>query len=71
VRHPFYVSGLLLAFGFSLATANGLFLPLAAIAAGFISARTPLEEARLVARFGDDYRHYMGAVGGFVPRRRR
>jgi protein-S-isoprenylcysteine O-methyltransferase Ste14 len=36
-----------------------------------LRARTALEEERLVARFGDDYRRYMERTGRFFPRRAR
>ena len=68
VRHPFYVSFALAVLGISLATANWFFLLAGAIPLAFIVARTPIEEAKLVERFGEDYRQYMRKVGRFVPR---
>lgn len=68
VRHPFYVAGALGVLGSGLAMANGFFLIGGAIVMGFLVARTPIEEGKLVARFGDDYRAYMQRVGRFWPR---
>lgn len=68
VRHPFYGSAALAFLGNSLAAAN-LFL----LSAGFLvilllALRTPKEEERLIARFGDAYRDYMKRTGRFLPR---
>jgi protein-S-isoprenylcysteine O-methyltransferase Ste14 len=30
--------------------------------------RTPIEEARLVERFGDEYRSYMQRTGRYLPK---
>jgi len=32
-----------------------------------LAVRAPREEARLVARFGDDYRAYMARTNRFLP----
>jgi protein-S-isoprenylcysteine O-methyltransferase Ste14 len=68
VRNPMY-SGILIVGG-SLGLALGTWLvPLAAIAMFLILARrTRIEEAYLIARFGDQYRSYMNRVGRFFPR---
>jgi protein-S-isoprenylcysteine O-methyltransferase Ste14 len=34
----------------------------------FLVLRTPIEEAKLIERFGDEYREYMQRTGRFVPR---
>ena len=68
VRHPLYTVGFLLLVGLSLLAANwfiALVLVLGIIPLGM---RTPLEEARLVDRFGDDYRVYMQRTGRYLPR---
>ena len=56
--------------GVSLGLALGTWLvPLAAIVMFLILARrTRLEEAYLIARFGEQYRSYMNRVGRFFPR---
>jgi len=70
VRHPLYSTGLLFFLGLSLLAANW-FIALA-ILAGFtaLTLRTPHEEARLIGKFGDEYRSYMRATGRYFPRLR-
>jgi len=70
VRHPFYVSFALAVLGVSLATANWFFFLAGVTPLAFIVARTPIEEAKLVERFGGEYLQYMRKVGRFVPRLR-
>ena len=70
VRHPFYLAGALGALGVCLATANWFFAVLGAVVLIFLYRRTRIEEAKLVERFGDDYRSYMQRVGRFLPRLR-
>jgi len=33
-----------------------------------LAIRTPIEEARLIEKFGDEYRAYMRRTGRFIPR---
>lgn len=68
VRHPFYTACFIGLLGGSAAMANWLFLVLGGMGAGFLVARTRVEEEKLVARFGDDYRDYMRRTGRFFPR---
>lgn len=68
VRHPLYSAGLLLCISLTLLTALwtlgiGMLIPLAVLL-----WRTPREEARLIALFGDEYRAYMRRAGRFFPR---
>ena len=68
VRHPFYVTILLLLLSISLITANW-FISLSSIfLCAFFVLRTPLEEQKLAERFGDDYRAYIQRTGRFLPR---
>lgn len=67
VRHPFYVACWLGAPGSGLAMANWFFLVVGGVAIGLLMARTRIEEAKLIERFGDLYRDYMKRVGRFVP----
>ena len=68
VRHPFYVTSALAFAANALATANG-FIALTGFAAlALLVIRTTTEEAKLVERFGDDYRRYMARTGRFFPR---
>jgi protein-S-isoprenylcysteine O-methyltransferase Ste14 len=68
VRHPMYVALLLAVVGYSLAAANWLVLVLGLVVFTLLAIRSRQEEANLVARFGDDYRRYRCATGGFFPR---
>ena len=68
VRHPFYLAGALVVLGGCLATTNWFFAIGGAIVLIFLYRRTRIEEAKLVERFGDDYRNYMRRVGRFLPR---
>jgi protein-S-isoprenylcysteine O-methyltransferase Ste14 len=71
VRHPFYVSFLIAVVANGLTIANWFIGGLGLVAWLMLRARTALEEERLVARFGDDYRRYMERTGRFFPRRAR
>ena len=68
VRHPLYSVGFFAFLGFSLLAANW-FITLA-ILGGFtvLALRTPLEEARLLERFGAEYAEYMMSTGRYLPR---
>ncbi len=68
VRHPFYLAFAIAVVGGSLASANWFLFATGCIPLAFIIARTRIEEAKLVERFGDDYRDYMQRTGRFVPR---
>jgi protein-S-isoprenylcysteine O-methyltransferase Ste14 len=68
VRHPFYVSAMLLGIGATLGTASW-FLPIVGIVfLSLLVLRTRIEEQKLVDRFGDAYRDYMDTTGRFWPR---
>ena len=73
VRHPFYVTTAL-ALAANALTAANWFIALAGFAAlvllVLLVLRTATEEAKLVERFGDDYRGYMARTGRFFPRLR-
>jgi protein-S-isoprenylcysteine O-methyltransferase Ste14 len=71
VRHPIYLSELLLYLGFlilglSLA-AGGVWL----VAIGFLHAISRYEEELLLARFGEEYERYKRDVPMWIPRLRR
>ncbi len=68
VRHPLYSVGVLFLMGMSLLTANWLFAVFFVMAFLVIRARTPMEERRLIEKFGDEYRSYMERTGRFLPR---
>jgi protein-S-isoprenylcysteine O-methyltransferase Ste14 len=68
VRHPFYVTVTLVLVGMSLLSA---LWPLAAamfVVLTLLAIRTPLEERKLVERFGNAYVDYMGRTNRYVPR---
>jgi protein-S-isoprenylcysteine O-methyltransferase Ste14 len=71
VRHPFYLSGTLVVFANGLAAANWFLLAGAVLMVTLFRVRTTIEEAHLVARFGDDYRQYVAQTGRFLPRLER
>jgi protein-S-isoprenylcysteine O-methyltransferase Ste14 len=68
VRHPFYLAFAIAVIGGSLVTANWFLCLTGSIPFWFIVARTRIEEANLIARFGDEYRDYMAKTGRFLPR---
>jgi protein-S-isoprenylcysteine O-methyltransferase Ste14 len=68
VRHPLYTAGMVESVGVCLLTANWFVTLSAALFWSLIAYRTPQEEKKLIAVFGDQYRDYMRRVGRFVPR---
>jgi protein-S-isoprenylcysteine O-methyltransferase Ste14 len=70
VRHPFYGCVALIIFSTSLIAANWFLMITGPVALAMLAVRTPIEEAKLVERFGDDYRRYMARTNRFIPARR-
>jgi protein-S-isoprenylcysteine O-methyltransferase Ste14 len=71
IRHPFYVSVALVIAAIALLSAN-VFLALTGTATLLLLAlRTPIEERKLLERFGEPYRAYVARTGRFLPRLRR
>ncbi|HLF27826.1 MAG TPA: isoprenylcysteine carboxylmethyltransferase family protein [Anaerolineae bacterium] len=68
IRHPLYSFGSLLFVGIGLMAANGLLLATMGIAFPLLVIRTPIEEAKLIEHFGNEYRAYMQQTGRFLPR---
>jgi protein-S-isoprenylcysteine O-methyltransferase Ste14 len=68
VRHPFYGVGFLGLLAVSLMTANGFLALTGAVVIALLVYRTRTEEARLIERFGDEYRAYRERTGAFFPR---
>ena len=68
VRHPSYSGALLTFVGLALALGNwaGLALLVSCVSVAY-SYRITVEEAELVAAFGDPYRHYMRRTWRLVP----
>jgi len=71
VRHPFYVAFALAMLANSLVTANWYVFATGAVVLLLLVIRTSKEEAKLIERFGDEYRQYMATTGRFWPRLRR
>ncbi|MGD8552120.1 MAG: isoprenylcysteine carboxylmethyltransferase family protein [Anaerolineales bacterium] len=68
VRHPLYTVGITMFISFALMAANW-FIALTTVAVlVMLLIRLPVEEAKLIERFGDDYRHYMRNTGKLLPR---
>lgn len=68
VRHPLYSVGFLAFSAFSLLAANWFIFALLVVSFIILMKRTPIEESRLIERFGDDYREYMQRTGRYLPR---
>ena len=67
VRHPMYSIATLLFFGFTLLTANWFIGLTGIVTMSLLVIRTSTEEAKLIERFGDEYRKYMKDTGRFLP----
>ena len=68
IRHPFYIGVAGTVASASLATANWFVAVTGITVLALLIARTDREEAKLIERFGDDYRTYMARTGRFWPR---
>jgi protein-S-isoprenylcysteine O-methyltransferase Ste14 len=68
VRHPMYLGVALLMLAVSLLSANALCALLGTVVVAMQLLRTRTEEAKLVERFGEDYRAYARRTGRFLPR---
>jgi protein-S-isoprenylcysteine O-methyltransferase Ste14 len=68
VRHPMYSAGTVESVGVCLLTANWFVAVSAGLFWMLIALRTPLEEQKLIEKFGEAYRDYVRRVGRFVPR---
>jgi protein-S-isoprenylcysteine O-methyltransferase Ste14 len=71
VRHPLYTVGSAFIVSFGIVADNWFIAGLGVLAFILMAARTPAEEANLIAKFGDEYRVYMERTGRFLPRLRR
>ena len=67
IRHPFYASTFLLVVSMTLLTACWLMIAIGGLALVLLYIRTPIEEAKLIERFGDGYRAYAARTPRFVP----
>jgi len=68
VRHPLYTVGFLAFTGLSLLAANWFIFAMLLLSFAVLVRRTPIEERRLIEKFGEEYRTYMQRTGRFLPR---
>lgn len=68
VRHPLYSVGTLLFVSIGLLAANWFIMVSSLLALGMLMIRLPKEEAKLIEKFGDEYRDYMKRTGTLLPR---
>ena len=68
VRHPYYLSAILLTFGAGLALLNGLVLSAAALLTAVLCSRIRVEERMLVRHCGARYLTYQQRVPMLLPR---
>ena len=71
VRHPIYLSEILLYLGFLMLSTSLIAAVIWIIAIGFLHYISRYEEKLLLARFGEEYEHYMREVPMWIPRLRR
>ena len=71
IRHPMYLSQLLVAVAQAMLLWNWLAGPLSIVVfVLFYLFRVPEEEKMMLAAFGEPYREYMKRTGGIIPRMR-
>jgi protein-S-isoprenylcysteine O-methyltransferase Ste14 len=68
IRHPLNSFGALLFTGINLMAASWFILLLSCLWFALIVIRASTEEAKLIEKFGAEYRDYMRRTGRFVPR---
>lgn len=68
VRHPFYVTAGLMIVSVSLLSANWAIFLAGATVVVLLVIRTPIEERKLLERFGPEYQAYKDRTGRFFPR---
>jgi len=68
VRHPVYLSEILLYFGLLILSISLVAAAVWVIAIGFLHYISRSEERLLLARFGEDYEKYMREVPMWIPR---
>jgi len=68
VRHPLYSVGTTLFITFAMIASNWFIATMGILAFIMLALRLPNEEAHLIAKFGDEYRHYMKTTGAFLPK---
>jgi protein-S-isoprenylcysteine O-methyltransferase Ste14 len=68
IRHPLYTFGSSLFIAFGMMADNWFIALLGIFAFIAMAVRTPKEEAKLIEKFGNEYREYMKRTGKFIPK---
>ncbi len=71
IRHPLYSATVLITTGFWLFTPNLTTLISAGCIFLYLAIGIPLEERKLIKRFGQDYREYRKSVPSLIPKLKR
>ena len=66
--NPLYTFGFIMIVAICVALANWFILAVALFTWIPLAMRTPLEEAKLIEAFGDEYRDYMARTGAYLPK---
>lgn len=67
IRHPQYLSQILMDLGAAAATLSFILLPVALIQIPFLFMRAALEDNLLQKHFGEDWKSYKQKTGSFLP----
>jgi len=70
IRHPLYTMGFLAYLSFSMLAANWYTAGMAVVLFLILNFRVPMEESKLIERFGEEYRLYMNRTGRYLPKLR-
>jgi len=68
IRHPLYTFGTTFFLAFGLISDIWLIMLFGVFTFIVMAIRTPIEEANLIEKFGDEYREYMKRTGRYLPR---
>jgi protein-S-isoprenylcysteine O-methyltransferase Ste14 len=68
VRHPLYTAFFVQAVGVGLVMGSWFVGLMVVLLWGGLAWRTPIEEEKLIERYGDAYRKYIAVTGRFLPR---
>jgi protein-S-isoprenylcysteine O-methyltransferase Ste14 len=68
IRHPLYSFGTLFILSFGVVAGNWFIAVMSFAAFILLALRTPIEEAKLLDRFGEEYKEYLRRTGRFLPR---
>lgn len=68
IRHPLYTLSLIYFGSLALVAASWFLLVVSTMTFVMVAVRTPIEEEKLIQRFGNEYKAYMKRTGRFLPR---